>query len=46
MVCTDILPYRGDLPVVRVGNRPRDWIRTIRDMVADRKKLLPLAGPG
>jgi GT2 family glycosyltransferase len=36
VVCTDILPYRGDLPVVRVCNRNRDWVRTIRDMAADR----------
>jgi GT2 family glycosyltransferase len=36
VVCTDILPYQGDLPVVRVGNRHRDWVRAIRDLVADR----------
>ena len=36
VLCTDILPYQGDLPVVRVGNRHRDWVRAIRDMVADR----------
>jgi glycosyltransferase involved in cell wall biosynthesis len=37
VVCTDILPYQGDLPVVRVENRHRDWVRAIRDMVADRE---------
>jgi len=37
VVCTDILPYQGDLPVVRVRNRHRDWVRAIRDMVADRE---------
>jgi GT2 family glycosyltransferase len=37
VVCTDILPYQGDLPVTRIGNRHRDWIRTIRDMIADRE---------
>ncbi|HEV2189795.1 MAG TPA: glycosyltransferase [Stellaceae bacterium] len=37
VVCTDILPYQGDLPVARVGNRHRDWVRVIRDMVADRE---------
>jgi O-antigen biosynthesis protein len=36
VVCTDILPYRGDLPVTRVSNRHADWVRTIRDMAADR----------
>jgi GT2 family glycosyltransferase len=37
VVCTDILPYQGNLPVVRVGNRHRDWVRAIRDMAADRE---------
>jgi len=36
VLCTDILPYQGDLPVVRVANRPRDWIKAIRELVADR----------
>ncbi|HTZ36739.1 MAG TPA: glycosyltransferase [Stellaceae bacterium] len=36
VLCTDILPYRGDLPVTRIANRPRDWIRAIREMTADR----------
>jgi hypothetical protein len=36
VVCTDILPYQGDLPVARIRNRHRDWVRAIRDMVADR----------
>jgi GT2 family glycosyltransferase len=36
VVCTDILPYQGNLPVCRVKNRHRDWVKTIRDMVADR----------
>ncbi|HJU20026.1 MAG TPA: glycosyltransferase [Stellaceae bacterium] len=36
VVCTDILPYQGDLPVHRVANRVRDWTRAIRDMAADR----------
>lgn len=36
VVCTDILPYQGDLPVTRLKNRHRDWIKTILDMVADR----------
>jgi GT2 family glycosyltransferase len=37
VVCTDILPYQGTLPVTRVANRHRDWVRAIRDMVADRE---------
>jgi hypothetical protein len=36
VLCTDILPYQGDLPVVRTANKHRDWVRAIRDMVADR----------
>jgi hypothetical protein len=36
VICTDIVPYQGDLPVTRLKNRPRDWIRTILDMAGDR----------
>jgi hypothetical protein len=36
VICTDIEPYRGNLPVQRVANRPRAWIAAIREMVADR----------
>jgi len=36
VLCTDILPYQGDLPVVRISNKHRDWVRAIRDLVADR----------
>ncbi len=36
VLCTDILPYQCDLPVTRVGNRPREWIKAIREAVADR----------
>ena len=39
VLCTDILPYQGDLPVFRTRNKPRDWIRAIRDLVADRDRL-------
>lgn len=39
VLCTDILPYQGGLPVVRTGNRQRDWTRAIRDLVADRAAL-------
>ena len=36
VLCTNILAYQGNLPVVRTGNKHRDWVRAIRDMVADR----------
>jgi GT2 family glycosyltransferase len=39
VLCTDILPYQGDLPVMRVNNKSRDWIRAIRDLIADRDAL-------
>ncbi|HEY1794551.1 MAG TPA: glycosyltransferase [Stellaceae bacterium] len=39
VLCTDILPYQGNLPVFRVRNRPADWIARIRELVADRVAL-------
>ncbi|MGH7072889.1 MAG: glycosyltransferase [Stellaceae bacterium] len=36
VICTDIVPYQCDLPVTRLKNRHRDWIKAILDMVADR----------
>jgi O-antigen biosynthesis protein len=39
VLCTDILPYQGDLPVFRVPNRPREWTAKIRELVADRAAL-------
>lgn len=36
VVCTDIVPYQCDLPVVRVKNRHRDWMKAILDMISDR----------
>ncbi|MCZ4330206.1 glycosyltransferase [Castellaniella denitrificans] len=35
VICTDIEPYQGELPVSRVRNRPQDWVRTIREQLAD-----------
>lgn len=35
VVCSDVLPYRGDLPVTRVKNRYRDWVDAIRMHIAD-----------
>jgi GT2 family glycosyltransferase len=39
VLCTDILPYQGDLPIVRTNNRHRDWVRALRELVADRDAL-------
>lgn len=36
VICTDIVPYQGAMPVRRVKNRHRDWIKAIREMAADR----------
>lgn len=30
VVCSDVTPYRGDLPVTRVKPRFRDWVEAIR----------------
>jgi GT2 family glycosyltransferase len=35
VVCSDIEPYRGDLPVTRVRNRFKDWRDAIRNQLAD-----------
>ncbi|SMC23452.1 Glycosyltransferase, GT2 family [Andreprevotia lacus DSM 23236] len=35
VVCTDIVCYRGDLPVTRVKNRHKDWVDAIRGHLAD-----------
>jgi GT2 family glycosyltransferase len=35
VVCSDLQPYRGDLPVTRVRNRHRDWVEAIRTHLAD-----------
>ncbi|MFZ2008260.1 MAG: glycosyltransferase [Stellaceae bacterium] len=39
VLCTDILPYQCNLPVARSGNRHRDWLRRLRELVADRDAL-------
>ena len=39
VLCTDILPYQCGLPVMRIGNKHRDWLRAVRDLVADRDAL-------
>lgn len=35
VVCSDIEPYQGDLPVIRVRNRFKDWCDAIRGQLAD-----------
>jgi hypothetical protein len=39
VICTDITPYRGSYPVVRVPNRFKDWVDAIRSQVSDRDSL-------
>ncbi|MBU2787401.1 glycosyltransferase [Acidithiobacillus sp. YTS05] len=39
VVCSDVHPYQGDFPVVRVSNRYRDWMKAIREAIADRQAL-------
>ncbi|MEN9657060.1 MAG: hypothetical protein RL571_525 [Pseudomonadota bacterium] len=36
VICTDIAPYRGSLPVTRVKNKHKDWVEAIRSHLADR----------
>ena len=35
VICTDIAPYRGDLPVTRVPNRHEVWVAMIREKLSD-----------
>jgi hypothetical protein len=35
VICSDILCYRGDLPVTRVRNMAEDWIDAIREHLAE-----------
>lgn len=35
VIASDFGPYRGDFPVELVKNRARDWVRAIREHVAD-----------
>jgi len=39
VICTDILPYQCGLPVTRVKNRHRDWLKAIQEKIADREAL-------
>ncbi|MNR43645.1 hypothetical protein D3C85_1622860 [compost metagenome] len=35
VVCSDLRPYQGDLPVTRVKNRFDDWVEAIRMHIND-----------
>ena len=35
VICTDITPYQGAYPVTRLKNRFQEWVRAIREHVAD-----------
>lgn len=39
VICTDIITYQGDFPVVRVSNNPQEWIDAIRNAIDDRDQL-------
>ena len=39
VICSNLTPYQGDFPVMRVTNRYRDWMRAIREALADRDAL-------
>lgn len=39
VVCTDIVPYQGDFPVVRVPNRFKEWTKALRELANDRSAL-------
>ena len=35
VICSNILPYQGDLAAMRVSNRPQDWLAAVRDCIHD-----------
>lgn len=39
VIASDICPYRMDLPITRVGWRMRDWIKAIRERLAEPEAL-------
>lgn len=39
IICTDIEPYRCDLPVTRVRNRYQDWEKAVREHLAEPEAL-------
>lgn len=36
VVCSDLTPYQGEFPVMRVRNRFKDWVDAIRSHIQDR----------
>ena len=36
VVCSNVLPYQGELAVVRVANTARHWLSALRELIADR----------
>ncbi len=46
VVCSDVLPYQGDLPVTRVKNRHKNWrdaiLERVNDLEASRQEGLAL----
>ncbi|NDU85523.1 MAG: glycosyltransferase [Ferrovum sp.] len=39
VICSDIIPYQNNIPARRVANRYRDWVKAIREWIADREAL-------
>ncbi len=39
VICTDIVTYQGGFPVIRVSNKPDDWIEAIRQIIDNRDDL-------
>lgn len=39
VICTDIVTYQGDFPVMRVSNNPKEWIDAVHHSIVDRDAL-------
>jgi glycosyltransferase involved in cell wall biosynthesis len=39
VIATDITPYQGDIPVTRLANQPKTWLKAIRDHMQDPDEL-------
>lgn len=42
VLCSDVTPYQGDLPVTRVKNRYKDWSSSLLELVNDTEALARL----